>query len=508
MEQEIKLRMLDKIEIKKLLETDILVDLKGKAAKNVLLSATYYDTADQLLAKNQLAYRVRKEGRKWIGTLKGYGSYQGGMHARKEWNMEQKDDQPRLSVFTEAKLSSELLALDGKELQPLFSVETKRTIKELILSDGSKVELALDFGIIRGRGKEELIQEIEIELIEGSIIELVGLASSLAEKWNLVPEKRSKFSRGLDLVGLKSSELEPAVEKLDDEMPASLGATKMLVSQTNQLLKCVEEGSWSDCNEEWLHRFRVRLRQLRTLLILGQEFLDKDEVASWQEKLQECFRATGPVREMDVLESFLLDLPDDGIGSGRLAARIQERRSELIQSLQKEWGFGRWTALLLGLWSWLLVEEKKIQEANAIEKQSLEKWAVEVMNGNVRELWKQRKESDFSDFKWCHDLRISAKKLRYGLECLEEFLPIRETKQLLVHLELLQEDLGRIQDGYCSKAWLTQLLDAKSHKDMYREAGLLTGWLLRDALRANQDASEEWERVLKRLKKWLKYVEG
>ena len=68
MEQEIKLRMLDKIEIKKLLETDILVDLKGKAAKNVLLSATYYDTADQLLAKNQLAYRVRKEGRKWIGT--------------------------------------------------------------------------------------------------------------------------------------------------------------------------------------------------------------------------------------------------------------------------------------------------------------------------------------------------------------------------------------------------------------------------------------------------------
>lgn len=508
MEQEIKLRMLDKIEIKKLLQADILVDLKGQAAKTVLLSATYYDTADQLLAQNQLAYRVRKEGRKWVGTLKGYGSYQGGVHARKEWNVEQKDDQPRLSVFTEAKLTSELLSLDGKELQPLFSVETKRTMKELILRDGSKVELALDFGIIRGRGKEELLQEVEIELIEGSIIELVNLTSHLAAKWNLVPEKRSKFSRGLDLVGLKSIELETVEEKLDDKMPASLGTIKMLINQTSQLLKCVEEGSWSGCNEEWLHHFRVKLRQLRTLLILGQEFLDTDEVSSWQEKLQECFQATGPVREMDVLESFLLDLSDDGQGSGRLAARIQERRRELIQSLQEEWSFGRWTALLLGLWSWLLLEERKIQEAHAVKKQSLEKWAVEIMNGNVRKLWKQRKESDFSNFEWCHDLRISAKKLRYGLECLEEFLPIRETKQLLVHLELLQEDLGRIQDEYCSKEWLTQLLNGKSSKEMYREAGLVAGWLLRDSLRANQDASEEWERVLKRLKKWLKYVEG
>ena len=42
-------------------------------ARNVRLQAHYFDTADRHLAQALLALRVRKEGRRWVQTLKGAG---------------------------------------------------------------------------------------------------------------------------------------------------------------------------------------------------------------------------------------------------------------------------------------------------------------------------------------------------------------------------------------------------------------------------------------------------
>ena len=60
---------------------------------------------------------------------------------------------------------------------------------------GGKVELALDEGILMGRGKELPFAEVEVELKEGTDEAAVAFAKALAEEFGLVPEEKSKFAR-------------------------------------------------------------------------------------------------------------------------------------------------------------------------------------------------------------------------------------------------------------------------------------------------------------------------
>ena len=61
------------------------------------------------------------------------------------------------------------------------------------------VELALDQGILMGGGKETSLCEMEIELKDGSKEAAETFADYVAKKYGLVPEKKSKFRRALDL---------------------------------------------------------------------------------------------------------------------------------------------------------------------------------------------------------------------------------------------------------------------------------------------------------------------
>ena len=64
---------------------------------------------------------------------------------------------------------------------------------------GGRVELALDQGVLLGRGREEPFAEVEVELKEGSDEAAVAFAKALAEEFHLTEEPRSKFVRAMTL---------------------------------------------------------------------------------------------------------------------------------------------------------------------------------------------------------------------------------------------------------------------------------------------------------------------
>src|SRR5438128_9632406 len=59
--------------------------LKGGRARTTQLASIYYDTATAELHAAGVALRVRRDGRRWMQTVKGEGSVSAGLHTREEY---------------------------------------------------------------------------------------------------------------------------------------------------------------------------------------------------------------------------------------------------------------------------------------------------------------------------------------------------------------------------------------------------------------------------------------
>lgn len=194
--------------------------LEGEyAPEKINLAANYFDTVDGALAKEKVAYRVRRENEVWVATIKSGGSDRGGLHQRKEWNVEVKSGAADLSVFKQTDIDQALLArLTKKQLIPVVQTTFVR-LSMLLSFEGSVIEAALDRGMIMAVGKQVPILEVELELKQGSPAELLKFGARLARQYPLVLERKSKFLRGLLLAG-RVKEKEPKMPEDNESMVA------------------------------------------------------------------------------------------------------------------------------------------------------------------------------------------------------------------------------------------------------------------------------------------------
>jgi triphosphatase len=169
------------------------------------LNAIYFDTDELDLLKHDIAFRIREEGSRVIATLKWNGKTDGALHTREELNVNLGEgkctDKPDPTVFSQSKIGVELLDLIGdKPLHGFIEVHVSRR-KVRVDTNQTIFEIALDSGSVVTKNGTCLIAEAEIELYSGKEDELLSWGEHLAQKYGLVPETRSKFARGLALLG-------------------------------------------------------------------------------------------------------------------------------------------------------------------------------------------------------------------------------------------------------------------------------------------------------------------
>ena len=98
--------------------------------------------------------------------------------------------------------ASLLEVLEGKKLVNVFDmIFTRRRLR--IDSGRSILEIACDEGVIIAGTKTEQLMEMEIEIYSGSRDDLLEAGNILAEKYDLKPETRTKFTRGVALLSKK-----------------------------------------------------------------------------------------------------------------------------------------------------------------------------------------------------------------------------------------------------------------------------------------------------------------
>lgn len=202
------------IELKYLCDKKTALEILGDDYKVIEMDAVYYDTKDMALSSEKLTLRARKENDDYIATIKWGGKATGGMHVRNEINMPVDRDyinEPVIDLFWDTVIYDTLDGAVGgqysnalgvmvprKKLLPYVRMTFTRLEKE-VKSGNLVAVMSYDEGKITKNGKNLEISEMEIELKEGNQEDLAAFGEKIREKYGLIPESRSKFSRAKDI---------------------------------------------------------------------------------------------------------------------------------------------------------------------------------------------------------------------------------------------------------------------------------------------------------------------
>ncbi len=205
MEIELKYHISDAEVFDRIIKDDKIASITDEGSyEETPMHAVYFDTDDRRLSRESMVFRVRREGRKLLGTLKWNGTSEDGMHEREEINMplidEAKLTEPDPDIFKQSHMWEQLTKIIGeRKLKKVMSFDFMR--RSLRIDSGEVIcELSYDSGKVFCEGREGVISEMEIELYSGSRAEMEKIGEYLAEKYDIITENRSKFRQGLELI--------------------------------------------------------------------------------------------------------------------------------------------------------------------------------------------------------------------------------------------------------------------------------------------------------------------
>src|SRR5690606_14787050 len=164
-----------------------------------------------------MAWRLRREGRRWVQTLKAAGP---NPLERFEHEVLRPDDTPDPSLHAGTPVGARLLKLlrkaesEGQHFGVRYRTQVRRTLRR-VRTRGAVVEVAFDEGrLLAGdsavSGASARICEIEFELVAGPAQALLALAERWRKRFGLILDPRSKAERG---DALASGDPQPPVRK-------------------------------------------------------------------------------------------------------------------------------------------------------------------------------------------------------------------------------------------------------------------------------------------------------
>ena len=180
---------------------------EADSRKELAFKAAYFDTANGVLAANDIAFRVRLEGQRVVASLKWSGKNEGPLHTREEINVPIDSETclitPDPGIFLESDIGKHIVGLIGGE--PLINIMEVGFFRRSVRVDigESIIEASIDIGEIATDNGSLPICELELELFSGNQDDLSALGSALSERYPLVAEEESKYARGLSLAGSK-----------------------------------------------------------------------------------------------------------------------------------------------------------------------------------------------------------------------------------------------------------------------------------------------------------------
>ena len=444
---------------------------KGKTTNNInleRLQASYFDTAEGVLATQGIVVRLRKEGKRWVQTAKGPTA---DLLERLEHNAavptqgkgKGKVIKPTLDLARHrgtpvGDAIDKALGLDADDSYPgltlLYSTDVKR-LTTRIVCNGSLVEVALDQGRVFTdsaiKRKSQSICELEFELIEGSPLDVIALARQWCAAHGLRLSTIAKSMKGQRLQqavphGAATSAVAPSYAK---NASGNDMVTAVIANCLGQILPNMSElADWkgsSSSQPDHIHQLRVGIRRLRTALRELSDLTGGIDL-QWEAVLVNVFRVLGAHRDQSNLA---LTLQPQLVAAGGPAMRVAPADSNQM-SCQDIVRAADFQDALLGLIAFMHRDlTTPLDDAEPLKKtisKRLDKLYKRALQGGGKFLTLGQEQQ--------HGVRKRLKRLRYLIEFTAPLFAARKVKRMLTALKPVQDALGLYNDELMAlQAW-------------------------------------------------------
>ncbi|NIA68842.1 CYTH and CHAD domain-containing protein [Pelagibius litoralis] len=499
--------------LERLWQAPMLRGRDGAAPKVKELENIYFDTADLRLRKRGLAFRIRRDGTRFIQTVKTGDNEAASLFSRGEWEGPVPSLEPQLDIIDDPEIRAALGLILPGELRPVFVTRVHREIQQVNGTDSlgrlKVIEAAFDRGEIEASGSVQPLSEIELELVEGTPRALFDLALALQDVAPTQLETRSKSARGYALATGRKPAWHPAkplaltAETRTDNALAAVLEACLLHWTAN------EAAALDGSDPEGVHQMRVGLRRFRSALSVFSELLPEDHHRWLNTEARWALNALGPARDWDVfLAELLAPVEANRPGDKDLAVLrkvAEKRRAEAYQQVREAVSEPRYTRFLLRLGGWL--EDRAwhcaaLTPAQAVWlDQPLITLANKLLTKRHRKTLKLGKHFDRLSVEKRHEVRIAMKKLRYTTEFFRALYPAKTEKPYLKAMRGLQESLGHLNDVAVAETLLAELAGpragARRPAGLDQAIGKVIGWYAHGVLSFEPEMRETWRAFAK-----------
>ncbi|WP_342151446.1 CHAD domain-containing protein [Methylorubrum sp. SB2] len=429
--------------------------LDSQEAGTLTLRATYYDTDAGDLRAAGLSLRVRREtgpdGERVIQTLKA-GAGGAGLFDRAEWERAIPGPAPDRAALDDTPADKVLAEAGEPEIAARFSTVIERGVRP-IRYGASTIAVTLDRGRIETPGGEVPVCEAELELSEGDPTDLFALAQALAETVPLRLGALTKSERGEAALAGRLDRPSKA-ERVGLDSDANAGEAFAAVARAClRHLRLNEAVFLENRDPEALHQIRVALRRLRSAFTLFRPLLAADPAAATlRDEIKRVTEPFGRARNLDVfLDETLapeIERRPDETGLHDLRALLLPERERAYAVVLAILDSAAWRGLIIDLVAW--IEAGPWRRSGTERERPAPKFAAEVLERLRRRIKRRGRRLDRLEPEARHQVRIEAKKLRYGAEFFAglyaEGKARRRHRAFVAALAALQDHLGALND--------------------------------------------------------------
>jgi len=488
--------------------------LLGPASKRPVvrrLRQVFWDTPGLTIGRQGIGFAIETIGRRKqqvlcpIGTAPTGGRILNPVTAPLDG---ERLDPARLAFLPGVDVGQVARLLPG-DLVPVFALDLHRTVWRLSWGE-TRLSLTLERTRIEaGAGTLETCQ-IDLALQAGPAQGLYQVATKLHQG---IPFRLATHDAVQQAYRLVADEdwwrIEPgAVPALDHHMTVEQGLLAIARAAVADLRHEIA-GLGGILSAEQVHRARVAIRRLRSVLSVFGKALPDQPRRALSRDLSALAGALGQVREWDVFVADTLGPLVAALGEERglkglgfTAAVLRERAAADALAAVNATDF---MGLSLRLAAWFdagLWPEPPSPEAASLLAEPLGRHALALLKKGHKRFLAAGHHLSGASVGELHALRIDAKRLRYITEFCRPLLPGKAARRYVAALRDLQDILGTLNDAVVARGLAAKLAAAQDDQHGARTAGLVAGWSAAETEAARRRFAAVWRQFVKVPRFW------
>ncbi|MDI3306679.1 MAG: CHAD domain-containing protein [Acetobacteraceae bacterium] len=381
------------------------------------------------------------------------------------------------------------------EPAPIAAFSGRHSLLPLVTPEGA-VQADLLAGKLRAVAAERPVARLRLT---GPAPALLALARQLAADLPMLPPRATLAEEGRALaLGAPPRPRRHGPPRLD----GAATVEEALLAAIGHLLEAMlyhAPACHPDAGPEGVHQMRVALRRLRSVLRVFRPAARCPAVEDFGAGLKALARLLGPARDWDVFLAGLGAEAAAALGPDRrisaLLKAAEARRQAAYLALRQELDGPGFRRLVLDGLALLLRrpwrEAAEDTERQALLSAPLPEFAARLLDRRWRKFRAEGEEIAAHSAGALHELRLSAKRLRYAAELFAPLWPGKASRRFLKRLSRLQEELGLANDSTVARMLVGSLAGVPAWA-----VGAMEGFAAAQLGRVRRHALSAWEDLM------------